>query len=122
MSSHYPSLYQINTRVWLTELSGTWAGGLHLMISLTHELDRLAETGFDWIWFLSVWRTGELGRKVSRENPDFRRDFEATLPDLQEQDIAGSGFAITGYSVHPDLGGDAALKRLRDQDSNEVLS
>ncbi|MCK7538486.1 MAG: hypothetical protein MZV63_49785 [Marinilabiliales bacterium] len=44
-----------------------------------------------------MWCTGELGRKVSRENPEFRRDFEATLPDLQEQDIAGSGFAITGY-------------------------
>ena len=35
------------------------------------------------------------------------------LPDLQEEDIAGSGFAIADYKVHPDLGGDAALKRLR---------
>ena len=73
--------------------------------------------GFDWIWFLSVWCTGELGRKVSRENPDLRRDFEETLPDLCEEDIAGSGFAITDYKVHPDLGGDEALKRLRDQTS-----
>ena len=56
---------------------------------------------------------GELGRQVSRKNPEFLRDFEKTLPDLREEDIAGSGFAITGYSVHPDLGGEAALKRLR---------
>ena len=69
--------------------------------------------GFDWIWLLSVWCTGELGRKVSREHPDFRRDFEETLPDLCEEDIAGSGFAIADYKVHPDLGGDEALKRLR---------
>ena len=39
-------------------------------------------------------------------------NFEETLPDLREEDIAGSGFAITGYTVHSDLGGDAALARL----------
>jgi len=33
---------------------------------------------------------------------------------LREEDIAGSGFAITGYTVHRDLGGDAALARLRE--------
>jgi 1,4-alpha-glucan branching enzyme len=78
-----------------------------------NELDRLAEMGFDWIWFLSVWTTGEMGQKISRENCEWRHDFEMTLPDLMEQDIAGSGFAITGYNVHPDLGGDKALERLR---------
>ena len=34
---------------------------------------------------------------------------------MREEDIAGSGFAITGYEVHPDLGGDAALARLRQR-------
>ena len=115
MSPNYPSLYQINTRVWLTELSQ----GLNRKATLDdipdNELDKLAEMGFDWIWFLSVWSTGEAARKVSRENPEWRSDFEKTLPDLQDQDIAGSGFAITGYTVHPDIGGDEALKRLRER-------
>ena len=71
--------------------------------------------GFDWIWLLSVWRTGPAGQRVSRANPEWRREFEETLPDLREEDIAGSGFAITGYTVHPDLGGDAALARLRER-------
>jgi glycosidase len=35
------------------------------------------------------------------------------LPDLVDDDIPGSGFAITDYVVHRDLGGDAALARLR---------
>ena len=43
--------------------------------------------GFDWIWFLSVWATGEAGRKVSCENAGWRREFEETLPDLCEDDI-----------------------------------
>ena len=62
-----------------------------------------------------MWRTGPAGQRVSRENHEWRREFEETLPDLREEDIAGSGFAITGYTVHPSLGGDAALARLRER-------
>ena len=54
--------------------------------------------GFDWIWFLSVWQTGPAGQRISRANPEWRREFQETLPDLREEDIAGSGFAITGYT------------------------
>jgi hypothetical protein len=110
---HYPSLYQINTRVLLTELSQILGRKATLDDIPDTELDRMEELGFDWLWFLSVWQTGELGRNVSRDSPEWRHDFEATLPDLHEQDIAGSGFAIANYSVHADLGGDAALARLR---------
>src|SRR4029453_16078303 len=59
---------------------------------------RLAQAGFDWIWMLSVWQTGPAGQRVSRSNPEWRREFEETLADLREEDIAGSGFAITGYT------------------------
>jgi len=79
------------------------------------ELDRLAAMGFDWIWLLSVWQTGPYGQRVSREHREWRREFEHTLPDLQDEDIAGSGFAITAYTVHQSLGGDAALARLRER-------
>jgi hypothetical protein len=78
-------------------------------------LDRLAELGFDWVWFLSVWQTGPAAQAISRANPEWRRDFEETLPDLRDEDIAGSGFAIQNYTVHRDLGGDAALARLRQR-------
>ena len=111
----YPSLYQINTRVWLTELSRIFGRRATLDDIPDIELDRIAAMGFDWVWFLSVWRTGTAGQRVSRENQEWRREFAQTLPDLSEADIAGSGFAITGYTVHPALGGDAALARLRER-------
>jgi hypothetical protein len=111
----YPSLYQINTRVWLTERSRILGRPATLDDVPDADLDRLAGMGFDWIWLLSVWRTGPAGQRASRENHEWRREFEATLPDLREDDIAGSGFAITGYTVHPSLGGDAVLARLRDR-------
>jgi hypothetical protein len=110
-----PSLYQINTRVWLTELSRALGRTATLDDIPDAELDRLASRGFDWVWLLSVWRTGDAGQRISRANPEWRREFEETLPDLREEDIAGSGFAITGYRVHDRLGGDAALARLRDR-------
>lgn len=111
----YPSLYQINTRVWLTELSRAIGRPATLDDIPDDELDRLAKLGFDWIWFLSVWQTGPGAQQVSRNNAGWRREFEETLPDLCDEDIAGSGFAITGYTVHQNLGGDAALARLRER-------
>jgi hypothetical protein len=111
----YPSLYQINTRVWLTELSRSLGRPAALDDIPDTELDRIAAMGFDWVWLLSVWTTGLAGRNVSRSNREWRKEFEETLPDLREDDIAGSGFAIAGYTVHPSLGGDAALARIRER-------
>jgi len=109
----YPALYQINTRVWLTELSHDLGRAATLDDIPDGALDRLAQQGFDWLWFLSVWQTGQASQRISRAIPELRKEFQETLPDLCEADIAGSGFAITGYTVHEHLGGDAALARLR---------
>ncbi len=111
----HPSLYQVNTRVWLTSLSATLGRPATLDDIPDSELDRLAATGFDWVWFLSVWQTGAAGRRVSRENPDWQLEFRDTLPDLRDEDIGGSGFAITAYAVPAELGGDAALARMRQR-------
>ncbi len=48
----YPSLYQINTRVWLTSLSETLDRPATLDDIPDSELDRLSKLGFDWIWFI----------------------------------------------------------------------
>jgi hypothetical protein len=109
----YPALYQINTRVWLNELSRAVGRRATLDDIPDTELDRLGQLGFDWVWFLSVWQTGPAAQAISRANSGWRREFIETLPDLRDEDIAGSGFAIQNYTVHRDLGGAAALARLR---------
>lgn len=108
-----PSLYQINTRVWLTALSRELGRRATLDDIPDMALDELARLGFDWIWMLSVWQTGEAGQRISRQHPGWRKEFQETLHDLKEADIAGSGFAITRYTVADQLGGDEALARLR---------
>jgi hypothetical protein len=113
--SLHPSLLQINTRVWLTALSRHLGRPATLEDIPDQALDELAVKGFDWIWLLSVWQTGDASRVVSLTHPEWRREFQETLPDLMDADIQGSGFAITAYSVHRSLGGDTALAHLRNR-------
>ena len=110
---NYPSLCQVNTRVWLTEISERIGRHATLDDIPDEDLDRFVDLGFDWIWFLSIWTTGKAAQRISRENSGWRHEFQETLPDLREEDIAGSGFAITAYTVHPYLGGNEALAKLR---------
>ena len=49
LNPRYPSLYQINTRVWLTELSHALRRPVTLDEIPDAELDRIAEMGFDWV-------------------------------------------------------------------------
>jgi glycosidase len=109
----YPSLYEINTRVWLTELGRSLGRPATLDDIPDAELQQLAAAGFDWIWLLGVWQTGTAGQRLVRESPEWRRRLKEILPDLRDEDIAGSGFAVSGYHVDAGLGGDAALERLR---------
>ena len=108
-----PTLYQINTRVLLADLARTLKRPATLDDIPDGELGRLAGIGFDWAWLLGVWQTGAAGRKVSLENPEWKREFRQLLPDFSEQDVCGSCFAIRSYEVHSDFGGNSALERFR---------
>jgi hypothetical protein len=125
IAPRYPSLYQLNTRVWLQRLSRERGKRATLAEIDDATIDGFALQGFDWIWLLSVWRTGPAGRAVSRSKPEWRAEFSAVLPDLEEDDIYGSGFAITAYTVSDEIGGDAALalfrERLAQRVRNEAL-
>lgn len=107
----YPNLYQINTRILLGEI-GPRATLDDVPDAL---LDRLAAQGFDVVWMLGVWQTGAAGRHVSRTRPELRRSYGQHLPDVKDEDICGSPFAVQDYTVHRDFGGEAALARLRQR-------
>ncbi|MBM3963705.1 MAG: alpha-amylase [Planctomycetes bacterium] len=114
-SIRYPLLLQLNTRVWLTARAHQLGRPATLDDITGEDLQQIAEMGFDWIWLLSVWQTGPESQRVSKTNPEWLREFHEILPDLNGSDIGGSGFAISHYAVHRDLGGDEALRQLRDR-------
>lgn len=107
----HPVLWQLNARTTVR----SFGADATLDAIDAEALDRLVPAGVDWLYLLGVWQTGPAGRAVSRRNPDIRRSCEEALPDLVEDDICGSCFAVTGYVVHERLGGDPALARLRDR-------
>jgi len=109
----YPALFQLNTRVRLRALEAELGQPATLDDIPDTDLDHWGGQGFDWVYFLGVWSIGEARRRVSLTQPDWRRGFEALLPDLEERDICGSSFAVTAYTVHPAMGGNEALVRLR---------
>lgn len=115
MAVHYPALYQINTRVWLNRLGHRLGRQTTLDDIDDAALDRMADLGFDWVWLLGVWQTGEVGRAVSRTQAEWRAEFRRVLPDLNDDDICGSAFAVSSYTVHRALGGPEALARLRER-------
>jgi hypothetical protein len=117
----YPALFQVNTRVRLSELGATLGRRATLDDIPDAELDRLARDGFDLVWFLGVWQTGEAARRVSASNPEWLAEFRRALPDFRESDVSGSPFAVRDYHVHTDFGGDAALARLRERLRSRAL-
>jgi hypothetical protein len=111
----YPSLYQINTRVWLQELGRQLGRRATFDDVADASLDHIAGLGFDWVWFLGVWQTGPAAREVSRTHPQWRQEYPRILPDMKNEDVSGSPFAIRDYAVHTDFGGGPALQRLRQR-------
>jgi len=74
--------------------------------------------GFDWNLVSEVWRTGVAGSACPALFQNGERNLSRRWRICAKRDIAGSGFAITGYAVHSALGGDASLARLRGRPPN----
>ncbi len=115
MKPVFPSLFQINTRIALQELSQRLGRPAWLADIPDAFLDRWAEMGFDWIWFLGLWQTGALAREVSRRNPEWQDELRGLLPDFTIDDVSGSPFAIEQYVLHRDFGPGEGLVALRER-------
>lgn len=81
-TAKYLSIYEVNTRVWLTELSQHLGGKVTLDDIPDTSLDEFVQLGFDWIWFLSVWSPGAEARKISRKNIAWRQRVDVGSDEL----------------------------------------
>jgi hypothetical protein len=111
----HPVLYQLNTRVHLQE-RGARLGRPALLSDVSDAfLDALADGPWDWLWLLGVWQTGPRAREVSLRDAALRRELRAELPDVTDDDVTGSPFAVGRYRVREEWGGDEALAGLRER-------
>jgi glycosidase len=106
-------MYEVQTRALLSSLSGKLKREAMLGDIPDTMLDQWQESGFEYIWLLGIWQTGQAGKKISQSTPKWQEEFRKSLPDLKENDIIGSCYAIKDYKVHADFGGEMALKEFR---------
>jgi len=111
----YPVLYEINTWVWLNELSARVKRQVTLGSVPEEELERLAGFRFDGLWLMGVWKRSPGSRELARTDPALIQAYKQALPDYRQEDVVGSPYAIYGYNVDPVLGGDEGLASLRER-------
>jgi hypothetical protein len=111
----HPLVYEINTRVWLAELSRQTNAPVDLATVPDAPLEELARLGFDAVWLMGVWTTGPAAIAVARRHPGVLADCRRALGDLAGDDVVGSPYAISAYAVPPALGGDSGLAGLRER-------
>ena len=116
-----PLVYEINTRVWLRELSAQHHQPMQLDTIPEAELERLAGLGVDAVWLMGVWSTGAMARDIALRHADLQQEYRTALPDYSPADCAGSPYAVTNYIVSPQLGGPAALAGLRERLSRKNI-
>ncbi|MEZ4768222.1 MAG: alpha-amylase family glycosyl hydrolase [Caldilineales bacterium] len=110
-----PVLYEINTWVWLDDLSRRAGERITLATVPEAELDRLAGYGFDGIWLMGVWQRSPGGRQVALDHPGLQSEYRKALPDFTAQDVVGSPYAVFDYKVDDALGGDEGLAAFRQR-------
>ncbi len=112
-----PTVYEINTAVWLRRLGRD--GGAERALSLDQvpdaEWDTLAELPVDAVWLMGVWERSPAGLEIARANPELDAGNRAALPDLRDEDVIGSPYCVRDYAVDARFGGSGALAHAREQ-------
>jgi hypothetical protein len=109
----FPLVYEINTRVWLRELSARYRRTVTLATVPSQEIAPLAALGFDAVWLMGVWATGPEAVWAARHDARMHEEYDRALPDGTEDDIIGSPYAVSRYEVAEEIGGAGGLQVLR---------
>ncbi|MGA7237900.1 MAG: alpha-amylase family glycosyl hydrolase [Bryobacteraceae bacterium] len=105
----YPSLFEINTWVWLSDLSVKCGRRLDLGSIPPAEWDALGARGFDAVWLMGVWERSPRGIAISNANQGLLEEFRRSLPDFRLADNVGSPYSVRRYVVDRHLGGPEGL-------------
>jgi len=108
-----PAIYEINTWVWLADLSRA-AGQRITLATVPHsEWDRLASWGVDAVWLMGVWERSPVGTRIAREDSGLQAEYRRALPDYVADDVVGSPYCVHRYAVDEHLGGPKGLAAAR---------
>ncbi|HEX4088214.1 MAG TPA: alpha-amylase family glycosyl hydrolase [Trebonia sp.] len=106
-------IYEVNTAVWLAELSRA-AGTPVTLGAVSHaDWDAVTPAGVDAVWLMGVWERSPAGLDLALANEDLLQSFRDALPDLRDADIIGSPYCVHRYAADERFGGPAGLAAAR---------
>ena len=111
----YPTIFEINTWVWLSGLGEKSGTSFDLGSVPSAEWDAIASYGFDSVWLMGVWERSPAGTAIANQNNNLLDDFRRALPDFRPQDNVGSPYCIRRYIVDEHLGGAKGLAIARKE-------
>ncbi len=109
-----PVIYEINTWVWLNELSRQYRRAITLGNVPPEQWDAIASLGVGAVWLMGVWERSPTGIRISMQNEGLLADFRRALPDFSEPDNVGSPYCVRRYVVDKHLGGPEGLAVARE--------
>lgn len=107
---HKPFIYEINTAVWLNTLSRQAGRAITLANVPDEVIENLAALNVDAIWLMGIWQRSPAGRRSAL---NYIHEYRGALPDISEDDVIGSAYAIGRYQVDPAWGGREGLAEFR---------
>ncbi|MGW2716985.1 alpha-amylase [Streptomyces sp. NPDC001492] len=108
-------IFEINTLVWLGELSARYGRRVTLGDVPAEVWDEVARPGIDTVWLMGVWERSPAGLVIALRDESLLASFRQALPDLTQADIAGSAYCVRNYVVDASLGGPEGLAEARAQ-------
>ena len=105
----YPTIYEINAWVWLSDLSQKYGTFVDLSSVPSADWDSIGKFGFDAVWLMGVWERSPAGTAIANQNEILLNDFHRALPDFRTQDNVGSPYCVRRYVVDKHLGGPGGL-------------
>jgi hypothetical protein len=110
-----PTIYEINTAVWLHRLGRERGRPLGLAEVPAAVWDSLAGLAVDAVWLMGVWERSPAGLQIALADDDVMAGNRAALPDLRPEDVIGSPYCVHDYVVDGRFGGPDGLAEARRQ-------
>jgi len=110
---HQPVIYEINTAIWLGELSRATGRQVTLADVPESAWDEVAPDGTNAVWLMGVWERSPAGLELANANAALQASFTDSLPDLGPDDVIGSPYCVRRYVVDASFGGPSALALAR---------
>ncbi|MFX0028556.1 MAG: alpha-amylase family glycosyl hydrolase [Candidatus Hermodarchaeota archaeon] len=107
-----PKIYEINTWLWLKNLSDIYGYSITLD-NIPEDVLNQEIKYFDAVWLMGVWERSPASKKIALEHPELKQEYHKALRDFKDSDVVGSPYSIYYYHVDKNIGSIDGLKSFR---------